>query len=460
MPPDQDRLPLLPPPLTDDPPPFSSHPEYHTSPPPSTDTDTASVLPAYTPAKYRGHHATEEEYLAALRAWAEEKMYTQPADKSTLVGFYGQETMKERIARQPPLKCLEECGSLSSETGIIECSIRLPCNHLVGSHCLVTWFHHNNSCPICRREFFSAPLRPRLENETARGFGDVDDDDDGGDDDDNAASSALSSSDGSGEGDDSETRLDRLLRDTRRLSHRLHLVYAAEYLAQLIAQRMFRMDALLRCRPRHKAAVSNFVAANLVHHHRPLDLIGTLTYIGQETLLNCYRMFYPERETVINGEVLFLLREDPQRAARGDLPVLDWPLPDFTRGWWYMIADRLETQAARTDLIEHSRRLFLILVNQRYLNAQSSSNVAALSILLASCLGHTPTRSCGEIASAVGVNESDVRTIYALFYPHRQDLLEHRAVDGVVGDDRYYQRLVARLHREVPPPVEGRIVDS
>ena len=31
-------------------------------------------------------------------------MYSQPADKSTLVGFYGQETMKERIARQPPLK--------------------------------------------------------------------------------------------------------------------------------------------------------------------------------------------------------------------------------------------------------------------------------------------------------------------------------------------------------------------
>ncbi len=26
----------------------------------------------------------------------------QPADKSTLVGFYGAETMKERIARAPP----------------------------------------------------------------------------------------------------------------------------------------------------------------------------------------------------------------------------------------------------------------------------------------------------------------------------------------------------------------------
>ena len=98
-------------------------------------------------------------------------------------------------------------------------------------------------------------------------------------------------------------------------------------------------------------------------------------------------------------------------------------------------------------------------MNQRYLNAQSSSNVAALSIYLASCLGHTPTTSCGEIALAVGVSESDVRTIYALFYPHRQDLLEHRTVDSVVGDG-YYQRLVAYMPREVPQPVEGRTVDS
>ena len=345
---------------------------------------------------------------------------------------------------------------MSSETGIIECSIRLPCDHLVGSHCLATWFHHNNSCPICRREFFSAKPRPRLEHETAGGI-DVDDDRD--DDDDDAASRVLSSRDDSGEEDDSETRLDRLLRDTRRFSHRLRLVYAAEYLAQLIAERMFHMDAMLDCRRWHKAAISNFVAANLVHYRVTLDEINAFTNITQGTLLNCYRMFYPERETVINGEVLFLLREDPERATRGDLPALDWPLPDFTGTWWYTIADKLETQTG-TDLIEHSRRLFLMLVNQRYLNAESSSNVVALSIYLASCLGHTPTTSCEEIASAVGVNESCIRTIYALFYPHRQDLLQHRAVDSVVGNNRYYQRLVACLPREVPPPVEGRIVDT
>ena len=342
---------------------------------------------------------------------------------------------------------------MSSETGIIECSIRLPCDHLVGSHCLATWFHHNNSCPICRREFFSAQPQPRLEHETAQ------EDGDGGDHDDAAASSALSTtSDDSGEEDDSDIRLSRLLRDTRCFSHRLRLMYAAEYLAQLIAKRMFHMDALLNCRRSHKAAVSNFVAAHLVHHRVTLDQMDALAEFTQGTLLDCYRMFYPERETVINREFLFLLREDPERVTRGDLPALDWPLPDFTGMWWDTIADKLETRTGN-GLIQHSRRIFLMLMNQTYFNAESSSNVAALSIYLASCLGHTPTTSCGEIASAMGVNESDVRTIYALFYPHRQDLLEHRAVDSVVGD-RYYQRLIECLPREVPPPVEERTFDS
>ena len=145
MAPEPDTLPLLPPPANDLPPPFSSHPDFSTPalhhptrlhsapavlpptsssptpplrPPPRTltqqtllysttdteDEDNASLLlpPAYTPAaRYHGY-ASEEEYLAALRAWAEEKLYMRPGDKSALVGFYGGETMGERIARGPP----------------------------------------------------------------------------------------------------------------------------------------------------------------------------------------------------------------------------------------------------------------------------------------------------------------------------------------------------------------------
>ena len=67
--------------------------------------------------------------------------------------------------RQRCLICEEEIGSLSSETGAIECLIRLPCSHLFGSHCIANWLNENNTCPVCRSAFFPAQPRPHLEHE-------------------------------------------------------------------------------------------------------------------------------------------------------------------------------------------------------------------------------------------------------------------------------------------------------
>ena len=50
-------------------------------------------------------------------------------------------------------------SSLSSKTGIIECLIRHSCNHPVDSNCIATWLHDNNTCLMCRREFF--PTQPQ-----------------------------------------------------------------------------------------------------------------------------------------------------------------------------------------------------------------------------------------------------------------------------------------------------------
>ena len=118
-----DQLPLLSPPALDLPSSDSHPPEYYaphphlpshslsqpiTTQPYQTATtdnvDTQSILPPYSPptGSYRGH-ASEAEYLAALRAWAEEKMYVQPQDKCALPGFYGKETMRECIAKNPEL---------------------------------------------------------------------------------------------------------------------------------------------------------------------------------------------------------------------------------------------------------------------------------------------------------------------------------------------------------------------
>lgn len=65
--------------------------------------------------------------------------------------------------------CLQETGTMSRETGFVELQLRLPCNHIVGSGCITIWLQANNSCPLCRREFFPAQPRPYLEHGVMEG---------------------------------------------------------------------------------------------------------------------------------------------------------------------------------------------------------------------------------------------------------------------------------------------------
>lgn len=166
--------------------------------------------------------------------------------------------------RQRCMICLEEIGSLSSETGIIECQIRLQCNHLVGSHCIATWLHDNNTCPICRREFFPAQPRPLLEHGIMQ-------DDDASDDDD-------------------QDRFNRLGRNTERSTRRLGLDYAARLLSLLIARRIFQVDALRECSQWVKAAVSIFIASHLVRRPVQLEQISAVMEIPQRTIFDTYRL--------------------------------------------------------------------------------------------------------------------------------------------------------------------------
>lgn len=65
---------------------------------------------------------------------------------------------------QPCCICLQDFGTLTSNTGVIECGVRLPCSHCVGSSCIATWLGSNNTCPVCRHVFFPAQPRPYLEH--------------------------------------------------------------------------------------------------------------------------------------------------------------------------------------------------------------------------------------------------------------------------------------------------------
>lgn len=67
----------------------------------TTDSETESILPPYSVARY-GIYGSEEEYLAALRAWVEQKSYVRLDEKTALTGFYGKETMQDYANRSGP----------------------------------------------------------------------------------------------------------------------------------------------------------------------------------------------------------------------------------------------------------------------------------------------------------------------------------------------------------------------
>ena len=76
----------------------SDEPSAFPSPPPSPrgEANTEPVKPADSQPRH-GKFQNEEEYLAALKAWAETKMYMEP--ERGLVGFYGKETIQDIINR-------------------------------------------------------------------------------------------------------------------------------------------------------------------------------------------------------------------------------------------------------------------------------------------------------------------------------------------------------------------------
>ena len=63
--------------------------------------------------------------------------------------------------------CQEEYGTRSCDIDAAERQIRLPCNpkHTVGSDCIVTWLKANNTCPICRHEFFPKEKKSNIDRE-------------------------------------------------------------------------------------------------------------------------------------------------------------------------------------------------------------------------------------------------------------------------------------------------------
>ena len=248
-----------------------------------------------------------------------------------------------------------------------------------------------------------------------------------------------------------QDRLDQSASIIERFSQQLHLSPVTCRLSHVIGRRVLDLDGVRYCSRWAKAAMSIFVASRLVDHPVTLERISLAVGVSPRTIRDTYRLFYPERETVIDNECLLLLRQNSERTTTGSPAPLSWPRPEYTDAIWEMVASELDIEP-EAMLIETSRRLFQILVDKVYFGDDHVMHIAALSIYLASRLRLIHV-SCGEIASATGSNVGDIRTIFASFYPYRNELLAHRAVDSAWMDNEF-ERLLHALPREVPSPIE------
>lgn len=340
----------------------------------------------------------------------------------------------------------------SSETGVIECEISLPCSHRVGSACIATWLRTNNTCPVCRRVFFPAQPRPYLE-------GDVLEDD------------------GVDSMDDEPLETDgwpRLSENTIFLCHRFREDLGLSLNALNIALQMaeyFDSSMDFDYSPLVTVSTTLYMASHMMNEHRsPLEIFYS-SGIETQSIRRAYSRIYPIRETLIRPQMLGSL-------SVGNLQdfVNSLPSPDTE--------DRLDTE---NRLIDHGRdgcelahpEQLEELCNQYsdelahvggvrdicpqiagkvqaglYLTGPSPLPVVAVSLYIASQLVNFGT-TIKQISEVVGVSEGTIRDAYRSVYPWRGEFIDSDILDMHEDIHRY------RVLRAIAwPPVEGYFFDG
>ena len=326
---------------------------------------------------------------------------------------------------QPCCICLENFGTMSSETGVVEYGVRLLCSHYVGSSCIATWLRSNNTCPVCRHAFFPAQPRPYLEHGIIANESD-------------------------------SYRLWRAGCSRLNLSNR-----ASALAAQLVAK--LRTPGWLQAySPNCVGSVAIYVVSHIMGEPKSPEDISTLFRNMQSDLIRyIYQFIHPRRDQLVTRE-LFM---DPAARAHaqgvfamllnganlGDMLAL-LPTPSevigFIRskpeapsltGLEYGVISRREQINERIGRIctqlgyDHGlvggfiddlcREIAHNIRRTMILDSRSPQPAMAVSVYMGShllCVG----ASIRRISEVVGVSERTIRTAYGSVYPRRAELVE------------------------------------
>ena len=324
--------------------------------------------------------------------------------------------------------CLEEYGTLSRETGTMEVEIRLPCNHTIGSACIAIWLKANNTCPVCRHEFFPAQPRPYLEH--------------------GVIMNGLDDAEQPYEGHQqtvSEINAD--------YCNELSLDIGISMISGLISQKLTESENWSQG---HTSwcivSVSIYMASHLTGEPRSPREIATVTGVEADHIRFCYDLIYPERDHLANAHLLSLLQDTFDAVAP-----LNWPAPgyEFTdeqiennhishmlRQGYQRGCNELGLDA---DVVEISAQIAENLGAAGLMSALGPEGITAAAIFMAAHMVGCPV-AAGRVAEVVGTSDVAVRAAYGVAHAHRYRLLEHAWLEEIG------QGSVERVWGRLPPP--------
>lgn len=365
--------------------------------------------------------------------------------------------------------CLEECDAISQETGIVEWGIRLPCSHVCGSACITTWFRSNNTCLVCRREFFP----PQISDEDDAMIGnEIDEESEDSHEDDAMTDDEIGEeSEDSDEDEDSDGNEDYyhrhqyLLDMCRSLQRRLGLSHRLAKMTTDMAAYMRYGDNYRGYNKRCAAVVAMFMVSHIMHEARSLNDVSQavrvpgVSDITADHIRQVYRLVYPHGEDIVPDEVLAELRKDdisgfaellPAPIVR-DLTTAEESFAEqdedaMQRPEWSEVVNGSceELGYDETDcLAVNSRSIFQNLAFALR-DARRSKRMVAAAIFMSSHLLGT-SAFYEEVADAVGVGEQSLSSLYRTIYPIRRNVLNPRILAEVGRQD------MTRALQAVPP---------
>ena len=336
--------------------------------------------------------------------------------------------------------CLEEYGTLSRETGTIEVEIRLPCKHTIGSACIAIWLKTNNTCPICRHEFFPAQPRPYLEH------GIMDDEEDEDVDVDEDMDEDVDEDVDRGNEDDQQN-LGQLMDDycAQLGLGRAICVLSCSIFPRLIDSPNLNQGHTDLC----MVAVSIYMASHIKREPRSPREVAAVTGIPADHIRFTYDLIYPERRRVVPRYILYAMNTTSDN--------LNWPAPGHE-----LTDDQIEHDHMRQILregcedgchelglevrvAEITYRIAEYLCNHGYMAHLSPRSLTAVSIFMASHITCCPVTTA-RIADVVRINEHVVQSAYSLVHLSRRTLGE----EGWLGE--YGRGNMESILQRLPSP--------